>query len=114
MPGPYMAVYYATKAYVLSFSNALHEELRGSGVRVTVLCPGPTATGFATTAGTVGRGAFRGRLPSATDVARAAYDGFKKGKRLVVPGWKFKSMHVLLRFLPEWVVARGLARIQRP
>jgi uncharacterized protein len=114
MPGPYMAVYYATKAYVLSLSQALNEELRGSGVSVMALCPGPTATGFAATADTKGKGGFKGELPAADDVAAVAYAGFTQGKRVVIPGWKFKVLRAAVKFLPSGLVARYVARLQRP
>jgi hypothetical protein len=89
-PGPLMAVYYASKAYVLSFSNALHEELRGSGVNVTALCPGFTETEFAARAsehktsrlfsGPLGRSDVK-------QVAEAGYRGLKRGRAMVVPGF---------------------------
>src|SRR6476469_8717390 len=83
-PGPFMAVYYATKAYVLSFSQALAEELRDSGVTVTALCPGPTATGFAARArlGTT-RLFRRGVVMGAVTVAEAGYAGMLRGDRIV-------------------------------
>jgi short-subunit dehydrogenase len=87
-PGPKMAVYYATKAYVLSFSEALWYELRPQGVTVTCLCPGPTRTGFQSRAGQEGlRLLDVGVVMSADAVARAAVDGLFRGKRLVVPGF---------------------------
>ncbi|MEX0600712.1 MAG: SDR family oxidoreductase [Rhodothermales bacterium] len=85
-PGPGMAVYYATKAYVLSFSEALYEEVRDTGVTVTCLAPGPTDTEFAERAGT--DSALVSRLMPSTveDVAREGYEGFRSGKAIVVPG----------------------------
>jgi short-subunit dehydrogenase len=85
MPGPNMAVYYATKAYVLSFSEALHRELKPRGVRVTVLAPGPVPTEFQARAG-LGGNPPRILTCSAEQVARAGYRGLMAGKRLVVPG----------------------------
>ena len=86
-PGPFMAVYYATKAYVLSFSEALAEELSGTGVRVTTLCPGPTDTGFAARANVTGSRLFHiGGRTSAAAVAAAGYRAMKQGRRLVIPG----------------------------
>jgi short-subunit dehydrogenase len=92
MPGPGMAVYYATKAYVLSFSEALHQELKARGVRVTALCPGPVPTEFQARAG-IGSDVFPPILTrSAEFVAREAYAGLKAGRRVVVPGWPNKVM----------------------
>lgn len=86
IPGPSMAVYYASKAYVISFSQAIAYELRGSGVSVSCLCPGATHTGFADRAGTGGTLLFR-RTPVATAVAmaRAGYRGMQRGKVVIVP-----------------------------
>jgi hypothetical protein len=82
-----MAVYYATKAYVLSFTEAIAEELAGTGLRVTALCPGPTATGFAARAEMTQARLFRlGFVADVESVARAGYDGFRRGRRVVVPG----------------------------
>jgi hypothetical protein len=85
-PGPLMAVYFASKAYVLHVSLALADELRGTGVTVTTLCPGPTRTGFADTAGAERSLMFRGRGGDAARVARAGYRAMLAGDRLVVPG----------------------------
>ena len=87
-PGPFMAVYYATKAYVLSFSEALANELRGSGVSVTCLCPGPTRTGFMARAkmGNPEILSKKSVMMEAEAVARRGFDGLMKGKRLVIPG----------------------------
>jgi short-subunit dehydrogenase len=85
-PGPNMAVYYATKAFVLSFSEALSEELRGTGVHVTAFCPGPTRTEFQQRAGvhnTMMKG-FAGM--DAAPVAKVGYEGLMRGKRVVIPG----------------------------
>src|ERR1700687_5397122 len=82
-PGPLMAVYYATKAYVLSFSEAIADELRNSGVTVTALCPGPTETGFAAVAKMGGSRLFKMTRPARSDaVARAGYEAMKRGKRI--------------------------------
>lgn len=91
MPGPGMAVYFATKAYVLSFSDALSEELRGSGVTVTSLCPGPVETGFQRRAGMRTEG-FSGPVKplSPGEVARQGWAAFVKGERMAVPGWSNK------------------------
>jgi short-subunit dehydrogenase len=100
LPGPGMAVYYATKAYVLSFSEALHLELAPKGVRVTVLCPGPVPTGFQARAGVRAERRFTKLLEqSAENVAREGYDGLVAGKRLVVPGFGNKVVTVLPHLL---------------
>lgn len=102
MPGPYMASYYASKAYVLSFSEALAEELRGSGVTVTAACPGPTRTGFHTASDLVGARTFSGPLVmDAGQVARIAYDAMKRGRRVVVTGWINCLMVAGARFSPR-------------
>ena len=106
-PGPLMAVYYATKAYVISLSEALAEELRGSGVSVTVLCPGPTLTEFQAVAHMESARLFR--LPGVMDagaVARAGYAGLMRGKRMVVPGLLNRALLLVIRLSPRGVVVR--------
>src|SRR2546427_10919584 len=106
-PGPFMAVYYATKAYVISFSDALAEELRGTGVTVTCLCPGPTHTGFQAAAQMDNVRIFK--LPfvmNGASVARAGYDGLLKGKRMVIPGLVNKLTPVTARLSPRSMVTR--------
>lgn len=105
-PGPLMAVYYATKAYVLSFTEALREELRGSGVTVTALCPGPTRTNLPRRAKAHHIRLFQGRLADPADVARAGYDGLRAGRAVVIPGWVNKVGYLLSRQLPRGVVRR--------
>ena len=111
-PGPYMAVYFATKAYVLSFSEALAEELRGSGVTVTALCPGPTITGFQKRAA-MERAPIGGRIVTgdAASVARAGYAGTMKGRRVVIPGAFNRLGSTLPRFLPRSLAPRIVARM---
>src|SRR5262245_8974821 len=100
LPGPGMAVYYASKAFVLSFSEALHHELKPKGVRVTVLCPGPVPTEFQARAGMTidAFPSLLGRSPER--VARDAYQGLKEGRRVVVPGTANKLVTALVRFVP--------------
>jgi uncharacterized protein len=105
-PGPFMAVYYATKAYVLSFSAALAEELRGEPVTVTCLCPGPTHTGFATEAAAEHSPLFEKFAMEAPEVARRGYQGFRAGKTVVVVGLANKLMAFSTRFAPHWFAAR--------
>ena len=104
LPAPGMAVYYATKAYVLSFSEGLHQELRVKGVRVTALCPGPVPTEFQARAG-LEPSQRHGLLElSAPEIAEAGYRGFAAGKRLIVPGRVNKLVPFFLRFAPRGVV----------
>lgn len=107
-PGPLMAVYYATKAYVISLSEALGEELRGSGVSVTVLCPGPTLTEFQAVAHMERTRLFRvpGAVLDAASVARAGYAGLMRGKRMVVPGIINRALPLVIRVSPRGVVVR--------
>jgi hypothetical protein len=101
LPGPGMAVYYASKAYVLSFTEALHSELSGRGVRVTALCPGPVPTEFQARAGQrKGGGPQILSLPPER-VARIGYRGFMRGRRVVVAGLGNKIVVSLLRFVPN-------------
>ncbi len=108
LPGPGMAVYYASKAYVLSFTEALAEELRGTGVNVTALCPGPTATEFGAVSGMSASKLFkqRGIMMRSADVARIGWDGLLSGKRIVVPGASNKLMIQSLRLAPRAIAAR--------
>lgn len=108
-PGPFMAVYYATKAYVNSFSEALHSELRGTGVTVTVLCPGPVATEFLAVAGGRTDGEFSaGQALSARVVAEAGFRAMRAGRRMVVPGWRNRLLLFLERFAPRGMVIRAV------
>ena len=109
LPGPGMAVYYASKAFVLSFSEGLHSELKTRGVRVTVLCPGPVPTEFAARAGVGSGGLAPGILTqSAESVAQAGYDGLMRGKRVVVPGLANKLVTVLIRLVPRRLLLKAV------
>jgi short-subunit dehydrogenase len=104
-PGPLMAVYYATKAYVLSFSEAIGAELKGTGITVTVLCPGPTRTGFADEAGMSHSNLFASpTVMDAATVAAAGYRGMLRGKTVVIPGIANKLLVFSIRFTPRWLV----------
>ncbi len=106
-PGPFVAVYSATKAYVVSFSEALAEELAGTGITVTTLCPGPTATGFAARANMQRSRLFRlGTTMTPAAVAAAGYSGLKRGRRLVVPGLINKIQLQSLRISPRPLVLK--------
>lgn len=105
LPGPGMAVYYATKAYVLSFTEALHSELKPRGVRVAVLCPGPVPTEFAERAGIKDKEMATNVLTqSAEYVAEAGYDGLMGGQRTIVPGSLNKLVTLLIRLIPRRVI----------
>lgn len=107
MPGPLMAVYYASKAYVLSLSEALNEELKGSGVNVTALCPGPVATGFQSRAAMEGSKLLANPMNpamSAVEVAKAGYGALMSGKALVIPGLSNQLLALTPRLLPRMLV----------
>lgn len=112
LPGPGMAVYYASKAYVVSFTEAIRQELAPRGVRVTVLCPGPVLTEFQ------GRAGFKPGLDSAilnvsaADVARQGYRGLMAGSRVVLPGLGIKLVPFLLRFFPRGFILAAVGRFQ--
>jgi uncharacterized protein len=113
LPGPRMAVYYATKAYVLSFTEAMRGELGPKGVRVTALCPGPVPTEFQ------GRAGFSPGFDSAVlnvsaaAVARAGYRGLMANKRLILPGVGVRMIPFLLRFAPRSLVLASVSKVQR-
>lgn len=107
MPGPLMSVYYATKNYVLAFSEAIREELKGSGVQVTVLAPGPVATGFQKAAAMEGSKLLTNPmnpLMSANAVAKAGYEGLMRGQQIVIPGFVNQVQALMPRLLPRAVV----------
>ena len=111
--GPLMAVYYATKAYVLSFSEAIADELRHTGVTVTTLCPGPTATGFADVANMTNSRLFTMAKPmTSAEVARIGYEAMKRGKGLVITGARNKLLVQSERLTPRRVVTAIVRRMQ--
>lgn len=110
-PGPLMAVYYATKAFVVSFSEALADEVAGSGVRVSCLAPGPTTTGFAAEAGAERSRLFQGTTMSAAEVARIGYDGWQNGTPLVIAGTGNRLKAMLVRFMPRAMVLRAVREL---
>jgi uncharacterized protein len=106
-PGPLQAVYYASKAYVLSFSEALSEELRSTGVTVTALCPGPTRTGFASTAGVGNSRLFTlFGVAAANDVAEYGFQAMMAGKRVAIPGFRNKLVAQANRFSPRTLTTK--------
>lgn len=111
-PGPLMAVYYASKAYVLWLSEALANELRPFGITVTALCPGPTQTRFQARAG-VAQTRLMGNGAMASDVvAYAGYRGLLRGRPVVIPGARNRLLALLVRVLPRRVVVKTVRRIQ--
>jgi short-subunit dehydrogenase len=112
LPGPGMAVYYASKAYVLSFTEALRGELGRLGVRVTVLCPGPVPTEFQTRAGFEPGFDSAVLNVSAAGVAQAAYRGLMANKRAVLPGFGIKVVPLLLRLFPRGFILAAVSRFQ--
>jgi uncharacterized protein len=112
LPGPGMAVYYASKAYVLSFSEALRRELAPHGVRVTVLCPGPVPSEFQTRAGFMPGVDSAILNVSAVDVAKAGYRGLMANKRAVLPGFGIKLVPFLLRLFPRGFILAAVGRLQ--
>ena len=111
-PGPFMAVYYATKAYVLSFSEALSEELNGTGVTATCICPGATRTEFAKRARMEGAKLFKSEM-DVTEVARLAYQGIQRGAPLVVTGFGNWLGSKLVPLLPRSVVRKAVRKLNQ-
>lgn len=112
LPGPGMAVYYASKAYVLSFSEALRHELAPRGVRVTTLCPGSVSSEFQARAGIKPGFEYDMLNVSAADVAQAGYRGLMANKRTVLPGIGIKIVPFLLRLFPRALILSAVGRIQ--
>jgi short-subunit dehydrogenase len=110
-PGPLMAVYYATKAFVLSFSEALGDELSGTGVTVTCLAPGPTDTGFADAAGLTHAALFQGDVMTAKDVARIGYEGWKRGDSLVIAGSGNRLRQLVVKFAPRSFIRKRVRQL---
>lgn len=102
--GPFMAVYYATKAFVISFSEGLHEELKGTGVTVTALCPGATETHFADRANMRSSNLFKGDIMDAATVAREGYKAMLAGKPMVITGTKNWLNVQMAKFAPRGMV----------
>jgi len=112
LPGPLMAVYYASKAYVLSFSQALDNELHGTGVTVTALCPGPTRTGFQKRGVMEDSRLVQGSIADAASVALAGYRALMAGKTVVIPGFSNKLVPWVVRFSTRGAVTRVVRRMQ--
>jgi short-subunit dehydrogenase len=114
VPGPWMSIYYATKAFVLSFSEAIAYELKPDGITVTTLCPGPTESEFKVRAGSQRSRLFEQFVMDAPRVARVGYDGMMKGKVLVIPGLRNKLIPVAARLTPRPMIAELSHRAARP
>src|SRR5436853_6901207 len=114
-PGPLMAVYYASKAFVLSLSEALWEEAQGTGVKVSCHCPGPTVSGFRARAGTDKTSIADAGTPMPTmDVARQGYEAWERNQRVIVTGTRNAVMANLVSFLPRSAVLKLVRRLQEP
>jgi short-subunit dehydrogenase len=111
-PGPGMAVYFATKAFVLSFSEALHEEVKAQGVTVTALCPGPTATEFGEVAGWAGNAMIDKLSARSGDVVRAGIAAMDSGRAVAIPGMINKAGAQGHRLLPRWLLRKVTASIK--
>ncbi len=109
-PGPLMNVYFATKHYVLAFSEGLSIELKGRGIGVTALCPGPTQSNFSSEADASNTSYFSGKLPSANEVAQYGYDSLMSGKVVAVHGFKNRLGTTLVRLFPRSIVRNYLAK----
>lgn len=111
LPGPLMATYYSTKAYVLRLTQSLHEELRKqkSNVKISALCPGPTATNFLSRAGVT----FKTKSASSEYVAKYAIDKMLLGKKIIVPTLKIKCARFLCKIVPDTILAKVAYRIQK-
>lgn len=114
MPGPWMSVYYATKAFLLSFSQAIDYELKPHGITVTTLCPGPTESEFKVRAGSQRSRLFESFVMDAPRVARVGYEGMMKGKAVAIPGLRNKLIPVATRLTPRPLIAKLSHRAARP
>lgn len=111
--GPGMAVYYATKAFVLSYTEALHEELKDTGLQVTCLCPGPTDTGFVEVAGMQGVKAFRFGADSPLAVAVAGLDGLDANRAIAIAGLRNRLLVWAGKFAPRWLTRKVVGLLNR-
>jgi short-subunit dehydrogenase len=114
VPGPWMSVYYATKAFLLSFSQAIDYELKPHGITVTTLCPGPTESEFKVRAGSQRSRLFEAFVMDAPRVARVGYDAMMRGKPLAIPGLRNKMIPIATRVVPRSMIATLSHRAARP
>jgi uncharacterized protein len=114
-PGPYMAVYCATKSFVLSFTEAIASELEGSGVTVTALCPGPTTSGFQNKANLSNSGLIKDKkLPTSEEVAALGYRAMQRGQRVYIPGFVNWVMAQSMRFTPRNLATKVVKIMLKP
>jgi uncharacterized protein len=114
-PGPYMAVYCATKSFVLSFSEAIASELEGTGVSVTALCPGPTSSGFQDKADLGNSGLIKGKkLPTSEEVAALGYRAMQRGQRVYIPGFVNWAMAQSMRLTPRDLATKVVKIMLKP
>jgi len=111
VPGPFMAMYYASKAFVVSFSHSIAEEVRGTGVSVTVVCPAPTRTEFVQAAGMGNTNLFKGPVMEAGEVARIGFRAMMDGKAEVIAGARNRWMIWGARFAPRTMLAGAMRRL---
>jgi len=111
-PGPNMAVYYATKAYVISFTEALSEELINTHIKVSCLAPGPVKTEFGEKSDLEDSVLFKLSLMNVEPVAKAGYEGLREGKTIVIPGARNNITPFLVRFMPRFIVRKVVKAIQ--
>jgi short-subunit dehydrogenase len=111
-PGPLMAVYYASKAYVQSLSEALSNETTGTGVTVTALCPGPTRTEFQSRAHMEESKLFAGKIMTSDEVAEIGYKGLMAGKRVVITGFSNKLLSLIAKLSPNSIVMQSVRKMQ--
>lgn len=109
--GPKMAMYYSSKAYVLSLTEALHDESKGFGVRVSCLCPGPVKTSFQEKAGIKKSEKAKKYLMNADKVAEEAYLGFLKGKAIIIPGYKNRLLVLANKLIPRWLSRKIILKL---
>jgi uncharacterized protein len=115
-PGPFMATYYASKAFVNSFTEALSSELEGTGVTATVSCPGPIATEFAASAGNQKTRLFTGgnKVSHPDEVAKQAFDAMMAGRRSIVHGWKMRTMLTMAKLAPRSFTTAAARKLNLP
>lgn len=111
--GPKMGVYYASKAYVVNFTEALYEEYKDKGIKISCICPGPVSTDFQNKAGIKKSEKTKGYMMSSKKVAELGYRDFKKGKLIIIPGIKNKVLVFLNNLLPRWTTRKIILRMNK-